>query len=301
MGIFPLPFPFFPFPSPSPLVPQLITQCRNLRRLTLDMFTLDEDTIHVLDTAGRTDLLIELHSCDFTDAGAEALLDSLRRNSGPTGLAQCSSIHPRSLAGALRGNHSLKILNLSPDETAPEEYSEEEMHELVVAVKWNQGLVQLNLQERFINDKNWSILCKSLARHPTLEVLNFYFTACGGSEDFKCVLTDVQKTSRMESLLEMLQVNTMLHTIELRPDERDTQIWKQAILPRLANTPQFRSVHQARDLWRSKLLVRALHSVNDDPTLLWMFLSSDIKSAFAGRMPKQTRKRKKHESSTNSE
>jgi hypothetical protein len=96
----------------------------------------------------------------------------------------------------------------------------------------------------------------------------------------------------MESLLGMLLVITMLHTIGLTPDGYDTQIWTQAILPRLANTPQFRSVHQARDLWRSKLLVRALHSVNNDPTLLWMFLSSDIQAAFAGRMPKQTRKRK---------
>jgi hypothetical protein len=49
------------------LVPQLITQCHNLCWLTLDMFTLDEDTSHALDTAGRADLLVELHDFEFAD------------------------------------------------------------------------------------------------------------------------------------------------------------------------------------------------------------------------------------------
>jgi hypothetical protein len=156
--------------------------------------------------------------------------------------------------------------------------------------------VRLALQERFISNENWSILCESLAKHPTLKDLRLVpieddsgYTYFGGDS---CVLTDVQKTSRMQSVSEMLEVHPMLHTIKLRPDERDTQIWTQAILPRLANPPQFRSVRQARDLSRSKLLVRALH------TLLWMFLSSEVQAAFAGRMPKETHKRQNKESST---
>jgi hypothetical protein len=91
--------------------------------------------------------------------------------------------------------------------------------------------------------------------------------------------------TRVQSLLKMLQVNTLLHTIQLMPDECDMHIYTKAILPRLKNTPQFRSVSQTRGVLRSNLLGRALYSVNDNPTLLWMFLSSNIPAAFAGRMP----------------
>jgi hypothetical protein len=53
-------------------------------RFSLTDFRLDEDHVRTLATTGRPDVAF-LH-CSFTDAGADALLDSLRHNRGPTSL-----------------------------------------------------------------------------------------------------------------------------------------------------------------------------------------------------------------------
>jgi hypothetical protein len=90
----------------------------------------------------------------------------------------------------------------------------------------------------------------------------------------------------------MLQVSTQLDIIQLDWTDCDMHIFTNAILPRLENTRQFRSVSQTRGLLRSKLLGQALYSVNDNPTLLWMFLSNNIPAAFVGKMPKPSGKRK---------
>jgi hypothetical protein len=121
------------------------------------------------------------------------------------------------------------------------------------------------------------VLCDALEEHPTLERLNLCCTA-GDIQD------TARKTTRMQSLMKMLQGNTMLNRIALTPTECDMHIYAKAILPRLMKTPQFRSVNQTRGVLRPKLLGRALYSVNDNPTLLWMFLSNNIPAAFAGRM-----------------
>jgi hypothetical protein len=260
---------------------QLLTRNRNLE-LTLIDDTYDEDHVRALDTAG-TDLKIMYNDCDFTDAGLDALLDSLRNNRGPTTIYS-RKINSRRFAGALRDNHSLKELALYSvlkEDKVTQEYS----HEFFQAIKENQGLVELSVVMRSISDENWSVFCDSLGNHPTLERLDLCRTAGD-------ILDMAQKTTRMQSLLKMLQVNTVLHTIDLTPAECNMHIYTKAILPRLTNTPQFRSVSQTRGVLRSKLLGRALYSVNDNPTLLWMFLSNNIPVAFAGRMPKSTGKRK---------
>jgi hypothetical protein len=260
---------------------RLLTHSRNLE-LILTWGKYDEDHVRALDTAGRTDLQIKYDTCDFTDAGLDVLLDSLRNNRGPTKIYS-HNISSRRLAGALRENRSLEELALYSDLKKEDLILEEDkennegLHDLFQALKENRGLVRLAFGARFISDKNWSVLCDALGKHPTLECLDLWGTV-GDIQDA------AQKTTRMQSLLKMLQVNTMVHTIKLTPTECDMHIYTNAILPRLKKTPQFHSVSQTRGVLRSKLLGRALYSVNDNPTLLWMFLSNNIPTAFAGRM-----------------
>jgi hypothetical protein len=254
---------------------QLLTHSRNLK-LTLAGGTYDEDHVRALDTEGRTDLQILYNECGFTDAGHDALLDSIQNNRGPTAMI-CCKINSRRLAGALRGNRSLKWLSVynALEMMEEKEYLETET-EFFQAIKENRGLEYLSFYQQFVSDDNWSVLCDSLGKHPTLEWLNL--ALLGNIQD------TAQKTTRMRSLLKMLQFNTRLDTIQLNPADCDMHIYTNAILPRLKNTPQFRSVSQTRGVLRSKLLGRALYSVNDNPTLLWMFLSSNVPAAFAGKM-----------------
>jgi hypothetical protein len=260
------------------LLSQLLIHNRNLE-LTLVEGTYDEDHVRALDTAGRSDLQIQYNDCGFTDAGHDALIDSLRNNRGPTKLVRCR-ISSRRLADALRGNHSLKTLKRLRVHRALE--MDEEFFQ---ALKENRGLVILSFCRQFISDDNWSVLCDSLGKHPTLECLDLRRTA-GNIQD------TAQQATRMRSLLKMLQFNTRLHKILVTPTECNMRIYTKAILPRLKYTPQFRSVSQAHGVFRSKLLGRALYSVNGNPTLLWRFLSNNVPAAFAGKMPKPTGKRK---------
>jgi hypothetical protein len=75
--------------------------------------------------------------------------------------------------------------------------------------------------------------------------------------DLRIAAGDIQNTLQ-KAPFEMLQVNTLLHTIELNPAECDMRFFTKAILPRLEKTPQFRSVSQTP--WRV-----ALYSVNGNP------------------------------------
>jgi hypothetical protein len=140
----------------------LLTRSQNLE-LILFKGMYDEDHVRVLDTAGRSAIQIRYTHCNFTDAGQNALLDSLRNNRGPTAML-CCKINSRGLAGAFCDNHSLKWLSLySVVQKDERDLLETEFFQ---AIKENRGLVYLSFFQRYISDENWSVLCDSLGKHP---------------------------------------------------------------------------------------------------------------------------------------
>jgi hypothetical protein len=129
--------------------------------------------------------------------------------------------------------------------------------------------------DRSSSDDNWTILCESLQAHPSLTKLDLSHTGGRGNG-----LTGDQKVQRTRLLAEMVQHNTVLHTINLSEYERDEKIYTESILPYL-KTNRYRSwvhaIKKADISLRRPLLGRALQteSVRNDSNLLWMFLSGN--------------------------
>jgi hypothetical protein len=93
-------------------------------------------------------------------------------------------------------------------------------------------------------------------------------------------LSGEQKTNRMRMLAEMVQQNTVLHTIHLPERERDEHIYTQEIHPYLEVNlyrPRVLAIKKTSERpFREKVLGRALHSVRSNPNLVWMLLSENV-------------------------
>jgi hypothetical protein len=89
---------------------------------------------------------------------------------------------------------------------------------------------------------------------------------------------DTQKTLRMQAMMDVLRVNTVLHTIQLNRDGFDSEILDSIVYPLLlANKyrPRVGAITDVEGTLRHKLLGRALGSISSNPSLIWMFLSGN--------------------------
>lgn len=247
---------------------QLIQQCPSLTHLYLKEFTLVEEIVRALWAGAGTNIEIILETCTMTISGTIALVESMRRNLGPTRLL-CCNIPTDLLADGLRGNDNLKILKLCRREPITDEG---DMCNLVQSLSQNHGLEELDFGQLHLCNNDWSVLCTSIARHPTLEHIDV------GTSLQLCPYSYTQMTRRTEMLADMLKVNTVLRDITLTLQDHDQQILNDEIFPRLMINryrPRIRAIRGTQDISvRAKLLGRALYSVNGNPTLLWIFLSS---------------------------
>ena len=94
------------------------------------------------------------------------------------------------------------------------------------------------------------------------------------------IFSDEQKTRRTRALAEMMQTNTVLHTIKLHAFERNNQIYTEEIQPYLVTNqyrPRVLAVKKTKDRpFREKVLGRAVYSVRINPNLVWMLLSENV-------------------------
>jgi hypothetical protein len=275
-------------PISASALQNFLQQTRHLQQLSLWCFALLEDQCRalavtpIITNKGRP-LEIELFYCTLYGTGAtDALVEVTRHNRGPTKLERCE-IDTRLLADALRGNTSVKALtlrcsygNATKDLIA--------IRALVQGLEQNCGLVRLDLSNRVVNDANWKALCKSLKAHPTLEVLGLQTTT--SSTERQAPDFESTRENRMLDLEEMLKVNTLIHTIELRPNECDESLLQHLIQPRLKRNlyqPRLSAMKDGDSLLRAKLLGRALESKQESADTIWMFLSQneDIVACFS--------------------
>jgi hypothetical protein len=87
----------------------------------------------------------------------------------------------------------------------------------------------------------------------------------------------------MNWILQVLQHNTVVHTIELPFTFKDEEVYRNSILPRLEmNRTYFKeqrqAVKRADPAIRPQLLGRALHKVRYNPDLVFHFLSENVPS-----------------------
>jgi hypothetical protein len=244
----------------------------DLRKVVLYRMVLSEDLCLALATMSRLDVEVTISLCSLADDAAGAFVECLHSDRGPVNLNWCD-IDGQLLANALTGDS--RVTSFKPDFDGTVGSG---MAILFRALANNRGLVDLNLQNHSISDENWTILCQSLQAHPTLTCLNLRATR--SLADDLIILSDEQKTHRTRVLAEMMQTNTVLHTIALSASERDEQIYTEEIRPYLVTNlyrPRVHAIKKTLDRpFREKVLGRALYSVRSNPNLVWMLLSENV-------------------------
>jgi hypothetical protein len=267
------------FPVSGLAFSHFLVHSRNLRVLCLFGLALNTSHCRAIDALTRTDLQIELVRCDLTEAGEEIILECIRQNRGPTGLSSCR-IDTRRFTDALRGNNSVTYL-------APhEDCSDEETIVYFQALAENEGLVTLDLCSVRITDEMWVALWRSVTRHPKLE--NLVLPRYG--RFWRDGIMNAQKTLRMQPMVDALCVNTVLHTIDLDRNAFDADILHSTVYPLLlANRyrPRVGAITEVEGPLRCKLLRRALASMSSNPSLIWMFLSSNANIRFGPTPPEE--------------
>jgi hypothetical protein len=260
----------------TPTLAYLMEQCQSLKVLTLrQLKSLDKDCIRVLGAYSRPDLEIILDRCELTSAGASALAEVLGRNQGPTKLVLCE-INNLVLADGLRENSRLKSLKLCLSEDIDD--GEQELVATANALKENKGLVDLDLLYDFsMSDETWGAICDSLKAHPTIKVLDFRTT------DMVALAPAVLK-SRIQALLDMVKMNTTIHTMHLDACYSQHELFRGSVSPYLETNrlrPRLLAIRRTLPItYRAKVLGRALLSARTDLNRFWVLLSGNAEVAF---------------------
>jgi hypothetical protein len=265
----------------APSFGYLVEQCQSLKALTLEQTSLDENHIRVLGDYSKPGLEIKLKKCRMTGAAVAVLAQVLGRNQGPTKIDLCY-IDNSILAAGLRGNSRLK--SLRPRDFNGE-VGKQELVAIASALKENKGLVNLSLMHAFrMSDETWDTVCDSLKIHPTLQILDLRTTTNSYEGAELVPLDPAVLKSRIQALVDMLKVNTSIHTIHLCDRYNEHELFRESVIPYL-ETNQFRlrvlAVQKTRpSTYRVKVLGRALLAVQTDLNRFWMLLSGNTEVAF---------------------
>jgi hypothetical protein len=247
-----------------------------LRKVSLRNMALSEDLCHALATMARFDVELNVGYCSLSDDAAGSFGECLHSDRGPVELINCE-IDSQILASALAGQS--RVTRLGPAFEF-ERTADAETAVLFRALTNNRGLLELDVQYCSISDENWSVLCESLRVHPTLTILNLIDTGPRSTAGAAIGLSGEQTANRIRLLAEMVQLNTVLHTIQLSEGQYDQQFYDEMMHPYLETNryrPRVHAITKADISLRRPLLGLALltESVRNTSNLLWMFLSGN--------------------------
>jgi hypothetical protein len=263
----------FGLPS-GPVLSQFLRESPLLQVVEFDGFLFKEEHCRALATLQRTDLEIELTDCAIEPKNVEdAFIEWFRNNKVVTELVDCRM--DSSILCALKGNNSVKKLTFDTDFVSIELH-EEHMRSLAQAIAGNTGVEHLYFFGLEVSDEIWCLLFRSLATHPRIKLLDL-------NEGYLPHLSAESKTVWMNAIIQMLQRNTVVHTIELPDYFNNEALYLDSILPRLEmNRNCFEVQRQAVKLadpsLRPQLFGRALHVVRCNPELVFLFLSENVPS-----------------------
>jgi hypothetical protein len=258
----------------APTLAYLMEQCQSLKCLSLHNLEMDENHCRVLGAYSRPGLEIVLVCCKITSAGASALAEVLGRSQGPTKLDSCF-IDNSVLADGLRGNSRMKYLR--PRLSGNGDVGNRGVLAIADALRENKGLVNLDLLHTFtMTDEMWDAVCDCLKTHPTLQVLSL-------QSEWALPPTDLKP--RVQALVDMMKVNTSIHTIHLDACYSEHELYRRSVIPFLETNrfrPRLLAIQKTRLItYRSKVLERALLAVRTDLNRFWMLLSGNVEVAFA--------------------
>jgi hypothetical protein len=147
------------------------------------------------------------------------------------------------------------------------------------ALRENKGLVELLLRHNTgMSNETWGAICASLETHPTLEVFGFRWY-----DSVEPPMLPAMIKSRVEAFLDMLKVNTSIHTLRLDSCYREHTIFRESVIPYLETNrfrPRLLAIQKTRPIpYRAKVLERALLSARTNPNIFWMLLSGNAEVA----------------------
>jgi hypothetical protein len=257
--------------SSGPVLSQFLVESTELRVLEFSGLFFEKEHCRALTTLQRTDLEVEFTNCNLEPEDAEdTFVEWFRRNQVVTELFWCAM--RSSILSALIGvNSSVKKLSFN----GFDQFGEEHIRSLAQALPSNQGIVKLDLNNVVMSDETWGILFRAMSTHPQIKDLSLSYAGRAPT------LSAESKTNRMLAILQMLQHNTVVCTIELANCFIDEEIYWNTIHSRLEMNwscfeVQRQALHRADHSIRAKLLGRALHVVRFNPNLLFQFLSENV-------------------------
>jgi hypothetical protein len=225
----------------------------------------------LIATLQRTNLKVKLSRCAL-DA-EDTFIEYFFRNNQFITEIDCCHMGGQILS-ALSGNNSLKKLAIDWHRS---DFGEGEMRSLLEALPGNTGIEHLAIFDFDISHKSWILLFRSLSTHPRIKLLSLCHKWTVGSTS----LLAASKAKRMHAIIKMLQRNTVVHTIELPDYFNNEAVYQSSILPRLEMNRncfevQRQAVKRADPSIRPQLLGRALHVVQYNPELVFLFLSENV-------------------------
>jgi hypothetical protein len=237
---------------------------------------LTEDDLHLFEVSAGPHHRIVLHEMNLSQVPPAALTTFLQSCRSEIILRKCAGLLPL-ISDVLPGDCNIVELDLQNTDI-----EDEHMSSFVRALAKNKSLEDLLLESTPISDEIWPILCKSLSRHPTLGYLELRDTGPRDASQDSTERKTRRAYCRTDAILKMLQANTVLQKLYLTPGDCDERILSDIIRPYMRRLPDINALNAHRGPMRAQLLGRALHTVNDNPALVWRLLSNNKDLALLG-------------------
>jgi hypothetical protein len=142
------------------------------------------------------------------------------------------------------------------------------------------GIENLTLKDFRISDTTWMLLFRLLSARPHLKCLSINNNHRDGGTLSRSLSAE-RKAARVNAMNWMLQRNTVVCAIDLPGGLNTDEIYQNSILPRLQMNRtcfevQRQAVKRADPSIRPQLLGRALHLVQNNANLVYLFLSENV-------------------------
>jgi hypothetical protein len=258
----------------GPVLSQFLRESPSLQALDFRGVGFTEELCRVFVTLQRTDLKVTLSDCIIEPEDTEEDFIEWFRNNQVVTEIDCCHIGDHILS-ALSGNNSVKKLTI--DRLQRNDSSRGEILCLAQALPGNMGIEHLTISGFEMSDEIWIRLFRSLSTHSRISLLSLRGK---WTVDFTS-LSAASKTKTLNAIVEMLQRNTVVRTIELPYCFNNEAVYQNSILPRLEMNRncfevQRQAVKRADPSIRPQLLGRALHVVRYNPNLVFQFLSENV-------------------------
>jgi hypothetical protein len=249
----------------GPLLSQFLRESPSLEVLEFDMFHFKEEHCRALATLQRN-LKVKFSYCKLDLQYVEGtFIDWFQI---VTELNDCWM--DSSFISALSGNNSVTKITIDAHVFG---LSEEKMRSLLRALPGNIGIEHLAFRFEMMSNETWILLFRSLTMHPRIKFLSI--------DTCPLVFSAESKSTMMNAIIQMLQLNTVVQTIALPDEFNNEEVSQNSILPRLEMNRtcfvvQRLAVKRADPSIRPQLLGRALHAVRYNPNLVFQFLSENV-------------------------